>query len=243
MGTVYVDALATQQFAGNVDPNVFSDALPWFHAYCLIEKRDEKRILPSGAILSEAAKPGDIIIYGGPLSRHIIFVDTILCVSNLPTLPQYDGTFALESEFAAFRASARLAQSTGWSDFAQTSSYRANLVDSMPGRRHHRAHIDPHRIIVGTRRKENGKVDAEALFQAFTRGDGFNCIPLAAVQASTRKSVKSRPGLFVIPYCDASSLIKSGVNVLPSADGRRLLHQIFSSADRLVLDPLVRVAV
>ncbi|WP_437624050.1 hypothetical protein [Sorangium sp. So ce1151] len=78
-GDVYADGYAANQPGPNVDPNVFSDLMPWHLAFCLIDKRNKKRFLAgTTSILTDVVKPGDTICFGWPISAHIVLVDTLL---------------------------------------------------------------------------------------------------------------------------------------------------------------------
>lgn len=87
-GQVYADGLAANQPGSNMDPNVFSDVLPWHLTYCRIISREATSVvagipaagLPALPVLPEVVHPGDLIVFGDVVSTHIECVDTVMCV-------------------------------------------------------------------------------------------------------------------------------------------------------------------
>jgi hypothetical protein len=236
-GQVFADGRSQNQPAANVDPNVFSDLLPWFLAFCLIDSRTPKHLVSGGRnILSECVQSGDLIFFGNCPSTHIIFIDTVLRVSCARELPQVRGRLGLQAQ------PSRTLQSLGlgctWAQFERSRSYRLNLVDAEPGGRHNRTGVDPHRIILGTSKVVDQPQRPDVLLRRFLGGHGFNFIPLAAAQDSESKGVCARPRLFTKRFENARTTLCDSVTELEARDTEALLSLILREADELVLDPL-----
>ena len=235
-GRIYADGQADNQPGSNVDPNVFSDLLPWFLAFCRISRRTARECVSGGTqILSERVQPGDIVFFGGRLSRNLIFIDTILRISQTVILPQVGGCFSLQAH--AGQVLQGLGLTCTWSEFSNSRSYSLNLIDAEAGRVHNETEVNPHRMILGTRRAIERPQRQETLLKCFLDGEGFNFIPLANAQASKNKGVRARPGLFTTSFVNACSILSDNVSELDAAHAEALLSLVFQQADTLVLDP------
>jgi hypothetical protein len=238
IGQVYVDGYGPNTRGPNIDPHVFSDALPWFHSFCLMDKGIERQhVIPGGGVLSEVVSPGDLVFYGQPISTHILAIDTVLCIRRTVALPQQDGRFLLPDGLAEILPALGAKQDAD--AFRRTRSYAMNLADAEPGGCHCRAKLAVHRIICGGSRQSTARFARDTqLLEDFLDGRGFNLIPLADEQESTRADVRDRPRLFVRRFCHARDLFLASVTMLAPPDGERLLRLVFDEADDLVLGPL-----
>jgi hypothetical protein len=246
VGIVFGDGYDVDTPGPNIDPNIFADLLPWHLSFCRIGDRKEKNLvgaLPAqhaGAVLSEVVAPGDLVAFGGALSTHTVFIDTVLCVDRCPELPQRSGSFMLEEGFPDYWVAAGGAPTVDWPAFAASRVFRWNLKDSMRGGHHEVTGIRPHRQIVG-RRGVPSVADRNTVHVALKNGEGFNFIPLAEQQVSSNKAVRARPGLFTARVHGVGNLIrsaKSRVWRLPDPMAADLVAAVAFRADVLVTDPL-----
>lgn len=237
-GRVYADAYADETPGPNLDPNVFSDVLPWHLSFCRICKRVPKNLI-DGAPLSHRVRTGDVVMFGNAVSTHILFVDTVLCVTATPQLPKRGNELVLYDRYADLKAEVPQLEGHDWNSFAATRSYELNLADAAPGRGHHWSGVSPHRMIVGRRWDDPTDITPDELLQRFVGGAGFNFIPLANEQASNNQAVVRRPGLYCQRFEPAGGLLKqANVVELGHEDGERLLRTVFDAVDVLVLDPI-----
>lgn len=245
-GFVYGDGFAANEHGPNVDPNVFSDVMPWHLSFCHIHNRKEKNWVVGrngDAVLSEVVRPGSVIAFGDYTSPHIVWIDTVMCVERRVELPtEAGGVFALQEHFDEYWEQLRdLAGPLRWQEFARTMTFKLNLEDTFPSRAHHTTKVLPHRQIVGRRRVP---VDTRrhALTDAILAGEGFNFIPLGGAQASINSEVRTRPGLLSVRVRELGRLFENNpqrkVHELPAALGTELIKQIIDGSAMLILDPI-----
>lgn len=253
-GVVYADGFAPNTPGPNVDPHVFSDLLPWHLSYCNIDGRTDKKIvrghLPTGAprnaVLSEVVAEGDLIVFGGVLSTHLFFVDTIICVSHVAVIPSTtNGELQIIDKLNEYWPSASRRPFTCFSaedlqrflrELRKSRTYRLGLVDGTPGGGHHATGVRPHRQIIG-RRIEPASASRDQLLRDLLEGRGFNFIPLR--QARVSEQVADQPGIFSARLDRIAARLldrDTGVVALSPADGEEVIRTILLDADRLVLD-------
>ena len=238
-GTIYADAYEDGKPAPNVDPNVFSDVLPWHLSFCRISDRKASSIVEGNSVLSEVVVAGDVVVFGELISTHQIAVDSVMTVGRIVEIGQSGDELVLSRRFDDFRYQLLPELSShDLSSFRGTNTFRLNLVDAEPNEGHHVSRVSPHRVIVGTRSVEFEDTSTDELLDAAMVGLGFNFVPLAAVQSSTRQDIRPRPNLFCRRYEGAGRILAEKVTKLSPQNGRRLLATIFRDADTLVLDPL-----
>lgn len=244
-GFVYADGFASNERGPNVDPNVFSDVIPWHLSFCRIDNRKEKNWVAGrngeAMVLSEVVRSGSVIVFGDHTSPHAVWIDTVMCVERVVELPtDAGGVFALQERFDEYWGQLEnLAGPLRWHEFARTMTFKVNLEDTLPSGAHATTKVLPHRQIVG-RRRVPADTRRDALSDAILAGEGFNFIPLGGAQAST--SVRTRPGLLSIRVRDLGRLFDENpqrkVHPLPAALGTELIKQIIDGADTLILDPI-----
>lgn len=247
-GVVYADGLDDEGPGPNVDPHVFSDLIPWHLSFCNIDKRTAKTAVRGdvpapaneGAVLSEVARPGDLILFGNSASTHIVWIDTVLCVGDRVAIPQRHGRLQVLERLPEYWTTGTKRDFGGQVDrdeFLASRTFQLGLRDSTAGGGHHETEIEPHRQIVG-RRMEPESAEREVLFGEFRDGNGFDFIPLRAEQVSTRAGIRCRPGLFTANVEGIAAALGggSGVVALSRLYGRDLVRTIIDKADRLVLD-------
>jgi hypothetical protein len=237
-GTIFADGFRPNEPGPNLDPNVFADVIPWFHAFCQISSSGSRHhVRPSKATLSEVASPRDIILFGNAISKHMLFVDAVLCVDALVPLPQLGRTFQIEEGLSTLLSALKLALSGA--EFRETRAYGLSLRDAEPDGCHPGSALQPHRMIVGRRRSSDAPMETiDSLQTRFLSDDGFNFIPLLRAPPSKSKAIRERPGLFVARFADAQALCRRKVSELDEEQSRRLLHSILSASDELILDPI-----
>lgn len=237
-GNIYADGYANEMPGPNLDPNVFSDVLPWHLSFCRICNLRPRNLI-CGVPLSYRVRKGDVVVFGNLVSTHIVFVDVVFVVAATPELPKIGDEFALRDRYPELRAGVPQLEAHDWDSFAATRSYRLNLADTAAGRGHHWSNVVPYRMIVGRRWDEPADITSVELRQRFVDRAGFNCIPLAGKQASKNSAVVRRPELFCQRFEGADRLLRGGhVVELENADGERLLRTVFEAAETLVLDPI-----
>lgn len=246
-GQVYADGLGPNQPGPNMDPNVFSDVLPWHLSYCRISSRDSKSVvagLPIARlpppVLPEVVHTGDLVVFGDFLSTHLGYVDTVMCVETPVEVPQQNGVFQLLERFGEYRARVGL-NGTSWEDFLRTRTFTLNLKDSLPGGGHHETGVQPCHLQLIGRRGAPPTTDRPTVLRELLSGRGFNFIPLRAERASNRRPVKDRPGLFTMHLPGFAAMLggTSRVVRLELEKWQHLLALLVNTSDRLVLDPLV----
>lgn len=237
-GHIYADGYANEQPAPNLDPNVFSDLVPWHLSFCRISDLKKKNLV-RGVSLGAAVNPGDLVVFGTVLSTHIVAVDAVLCVARTPVLPKRGNCLVLEEKFDELKAEIPEIQHLSWESFTQTRTYRLNLRDAGPSGGHHTSKVSPYRLIIGKRHTNATGATAAELERQFRTGNGFNFIPLSDQQASTNRSIRSRPQLFCRRYENALRLLECNITKLRPQDGERLVTLLLREAQVLVLDPLV----
>lgn len=239
-GTIFADGFGENRPGPNVDPNVFSELIPWFHAFCQISSQSAPyHIAECGAGLSECVAQGDLVFYGGAISTNMLFVDTVLCVERTVLLPQRDGRFQVKERVQELLTKLELDMSP--QSFLDSRTYRLNLRDAEADGRHSKTELDPHRILIGRRLAAHDlpHADSATLLELFCTGLGFNFIPVCFAAPSKNKSVRVRPGLFVSRFPDANRMLHRKLCVMTVDQTTSLLRSIFAASDRLVLDPVV----
>ena len=200
----------------NVDPNVFSDLVPWFHSFCEISSSDAKHhVIPSTLGLSMLAAPGDIVFYGGAVSSpHELFVNTVLCVGYLVSLPQSDGKFRIRECVRELLSEMQLDVSVD--AFYESYTYRLCLRDAERDGCHPGTRLVPHRTLIGRRleTKQDGLNSSTLLLELFESGSGLNFIPVRRLP-SRSEGVPCHPGLFVTEFRDAKTMLNAKSVVLP----------------------------
>jgi hypothetical protein len=237
-GPIYGDALGKNRPSSNIDPNVLSDVLPWFLSFCLIDGCNAKRkINGKGQTLAKTVRAGDVIVFGGLLSTHLLFVDTVLCVARTAHIPQSGKRLSVDGYY---RKNARTLGLGTWQSFISSRSYRLNLIDAEQGGGHERTKVEPHLQIIGRRGPLGDTVEPDVIARNLLRGDGVNFIPLAfgSEPLSRNRGVRRSPGLLTVRFTGAARVLCHSINKLAPSNSETLLHSIVSAADTLVLDPV-----
>lgn len=252
-GTVYADGFAADTPGPNVDPNVFSELLPWHLSFCRISGTDEASLVAGTRppdVLSNLVRDGDVIIFGDTFNSDTVWVDTVLCIYGTATIPALGKQFILEEQFDRYRQDVlEFVGGISWEKFTTFRDYRRNLVDTVePGGKHTSTGVVPHKQLIG-RRAQHDQVptDREKIHELFSSGDGFNFIPLRATSArhlTNNKQEHERPGLLVFTFELRRLLedVESRVHLLSDDLGQRLLHAILGASTFLVLDPVQPLA-
>ncbi len=246
-GVVYADGIAENTPGPNIDPHVFSDLVPRHLSFCNVDKRTSKTAvrghLPAaaaeGAVLSEVVRPGDLVLFGNWLSTHLLWSDTVLCVGECMSIPQRNNCLTIVENLEEYWPAATkrpFDKERSLDEFLQSRTYLLGLKDSTSTGGHHRTEIDPHLQIVGSRH-EPEVLTRDALVEALCNGTGFSFIPMRARQDSGNKSVRARPGLFVLEHRGIAAELGggSGVVALSHVFGKRLIRRLIETADTLVL--------
>jgi len=246
-GTIYADGFGADTPGSNIDPNVFSEVLPWHLSFCRLTDSKASSIVADGqrpAVLSELVQQGDLIIFGNTFNSKITWVDTIMCVYGRVVIPSKGGHFLLEDEFQRYWDSVfEFEPQMTWERFKGLRDYRCNLIDAMPPNgRHTTTAVVPHNQIIGSRPKFVDKNRA-AIAAQLLAGDGFNFIPLRALDApllTDSEQEELRPGLLTLMFelKKRFERIENSVHLLPHDLGRRLIVGILDAAKYLVLAPI-----
>jgi len=199
-GTLYADGFAADTPGSNVDPNVFSEVLPWHLSFCRLSDSETSSIVSGAArrgVLGELVAQGDLIVFGDTFNNRITWVDTVMCVHGRAVIPSEGGQFILEENFTRYwdEVSEFEPQMT-WERFTRLRDYRRNLVDTMPpDGRHRTTSVVPHYQVIG-RRPKDVAVSRPAIVEQLLAGDGFDFIPLRATDApllTKNDEEKNRP--------------------------------------------------
>lgn len=139
VGTIYADGFAADTPGSNVDPNVFSEVLPWHLSFCRLTDRKATSIVSGGrhsGVLGELVEPGDLIVFGNIFNSKIAWVDTVMCVHGRAVIPVEGGQFMLEDRFQRY-----------WDDVSElepqmTWDLGSDLIDAILGAAKHLV-LDP----------------------------------------------------------------------------------------------------
>jgi hypothetical protein len=254
-GSIYADGRADNKPASNIDPNVFSDVIPWFHTYCLIDaspdpKSDMKRFVYDAVAqqetphrLPESTVPGDVIIYGNTIygntrEPNVLFIDTVICVEQCIPVPQKDGRFDIDAYYNTYKSALGLPDT--FHEFKHTRTYYCNLVAAEPPHgRHQLTHNrDPHYQIIGRHAETSSiqKTTATALLTQFINGNGFNFIPLRKMCCSDDAEIVARPGIFTAKFTrNVRDELTHSITELPSGFAEDILVALLGQSDRLVI--------
>lgn len=250
-GTVYADGFDSDTPGPNVDPNVFSEVLPWHLSFCRLSDTKTSSIVAGARradVLSNLVRAGDVIVFGDTFNLATTWVDTVLCVYGTATIPSVGNRFALEDRFDRYRDEvSEFIDDLTWAQFKARRDFRRNLVDTIdPGGKHTTTGVVPHKQIIG-RRAQRVPADRAEILDLLLDGDGFNFIPLRAADApqlTDNELERERPGLLSFKFELRRQLqaVENAVHLLPGDLGVGLLQAILAASTLLVLDPIEPLA-
>jgi hypothetical protein len=153
-----VDGHGPNQPGSNIDPCPFARALPLAHTFCLLDDHNNRACVDgTGQTLAEVVSAGDTVFYGSIRireknpARTRFYVDTVLVVADVRTLPTQGGRFDMGPAFAEAVLGPQWpgTPQEKWTELQTMDLWQFNLIDASPGRNHESTRIQDHRILVG----------------------------------------------------------------------------------------------